>query len=110
MANSTSKQAVPATVSKLKITSNKEKGKTVNLIDGLVRLMYYESILQDSIKASIIFSDAGNAIEGKSVSEGLPLVGTEDFKLEMKDNNNEKLKVNMVVNSMTPLYLSLIHI
>ena len=50
MANSTSKQAVPATVSKLKITSNKEKGKTVNLIDGLVRLRYYESILQDTVR------------------------------------------------------------
>ena len=52
----------------------------------------------------IVFGDAGNAIDGKSVVEGLPLVGTEDFKLEMKDNNDEKLKVNMVVNSMTPLY------
>ena len=55
-------------------------------------------------KHLIVFGDAGNAIDGKSVVEGLPLVGTEDFKLEMKDNNEEKLKVNMVVNSMTPLY------
>ena len=74
------------------------------MVNGIIRLPYFESILQDSIKASIIFSDAGNAVDGKSVVEGLPLVGTEDFKLEMKDNNEEKLKVNMVVNSMTPVY------
>ena len=94
----------PATISKADVVSNSDPEKTASLVNGIVQLTYFESILQDSIKASIIFSDAGNAIEGKSVSEGLPLVGTEDFKLEMKDNNNEKLKVNMVVNSMTPLY------
>ena len=36
--------------------------------------------------------------------EGLPLVGTEDFKLEIEDNNDEKIKVNMIVNSITPVY------
>ncbi len=94
----------PATISKADVVSNSDTEKTASLVNGIVQLTYFESILQDSIKASIIFSDAGNAIEGKSVAEGLPLVGTEDFKLEMKDNNDEKLKVNMVVNSMTPLY------
>ena len=94
----------PATISKADVVSNLDTEKTASLTNGIVRLTYFESILQDSIKASIIFSDAGNAIDGKSVVEGLPLVGTEDFKLEMKDNNDEKLKVNMVVNSMTTLY------
>ena len=94
----------PATISKADVVSNSDTEKTANLVNGIIRLTYFESILQDSIKASLVFSDAGNAIDGKSVVEGLPLVGTEDFKLEMKDNNDEKLKVNMVVNSMTPLY------
>ena len=94
----------PATISKADIVSNSDTSKAASLVNGIIRLTYFESILQDSIKASIIFSDAGNAVDGKSVVEGLPLVGTEDFKLEMKDNNEEKLKVNMVVNSMTPLY------
>ena len=94
----------PATISKADVVSNSDTEKTASLVNGVVRLTYFESILQDSIKASLVFSDAGNAIDGKSVIEGLPLVGTEDFKLEMKDNNDEKLKVNMVVNSMTPLY------
>ena len=94
----------PATISKADIVSNSDTEKTASLVNGIVQLTYFESILQDSIKASIIFSDSGNAIDGKSVIEGLPLVGTEDFKLEMMDNNDEKLKVNLVVNSMTPLY------
>ena len=94
----------PATISKADVVSNLDTEKIASLTNGIVRLTYFESILQDSIKASLVFSDAGNAIDGKSVVEGLPLVGTEDFKLEMKDNNDEKLKVNMVVNSMTPLY------
>ena len=94
----------PATISKADVVSNSDTEKNASLVNGIIRLTYFESILQDSIKASIVFSDAGNAIDGKSVVEGLPLVGTEDFKLEMKDNNDEKLKVNMVVNSMTPLY------
>ena len=94
----------PATISKADVVSNSDTEKTAKLVNGIIRLTYFESILQDSIKASLVFSDAGNAIDGKSVVEGLPLVGTEDFKLEMKDNNDEKLKVNMVVNSMTPLY------
>ena len=94
----------PATISKADVVSNSDAEKTASLVNGIIRLTYFESILQDSIKASLVFSDAGNAIDGKSVVEGLPLVGTEDFKLEMKDNNDKKLKVNMVVNSMTPLY------
>jgi len=94
----------PATISKADVVSNSDTEKTASLVNGIISLTYFESILQDSIKASIIFGDAGNAIDGKSVVEGLPLIGTEDLKLEMMDNNEEKLKVNMVVNSMTPLY------
>ena len=94
----------PATISKADVVSNSDPEKTASLVNGIIRLTYYESILQDSVKASLVFSDAGNAIDEKSVIEGLPLVGTEDFRLEMMDNNDEKLKVNMVVNSMTPLY------
>ena len=94
----------PATISKAEVVSNSDPQKTASLVNGIINLTYFESILQDSIKASIVFGDAGNTVDEKSAVEGLPIVGTEDFKLEMKDNNDEKLKVNMVVNSMTPLY------
>tara|TARA_B100000035_G_scaffold84356_1_gene70899 strand:- start:1825 stop:3138 length:1314 start_codon:yes stop_codon:yes gene_type:complete len=103
MSNSTSRQAVPSTVSKLKVLSNKQTDKSVDLTNGLVRLMYYESILQDTVKSEIVFADTGNSIDDKSVLEGLPLVGTEDVELEFKDNNDTTLKINLNVNKVTPV-------
>ena len=103
MAN-TSKNSEPASITKADVTSNVNSQKSVGLTNGILRLTYHESILQDSIKAYIVFSDVGNAIDGKSVVEGLPLIGTEDFKLVFEDNNDEKIKVDMVVNKVTPLY------
>ena len=107
MANETgSRSTVPAQVSKAEIKAN-EGGTTVSLVNGFVSLMYYESILQDSVKADFIFADTGNSIDGKSVMEGLPVVGTEDFELEFEDNNGVKLQFGsdnntLIVNKVTP--------
>jgi hypothetical protein len=108
MANpSGSRSTVPAQVSKAEIISN-EGGTTASLLGGFVSLMYYESILQDSVKVDFIFTDTGNSIDGKSVMEGLPIVGTEDFELEFEDNKEVKLefggknKNTLIVNKVTP--------
>jgi len=101
MSNSTSKKAVPSTVSKLKVLSNKQKNKFVDLTNGLVRLMYYESVLQDTVRSEVVFADTGNSVDNKSVLEGLPLVGTEDVELEFTDNNDTTLKINLNVNKVT---------
>ena len=50
-----SKQAVPAFIDKLEVTSNKDQSKNVSLATGIVRVMYYESILQDTVKAEVTF-------------------------------------------------------
>jgi len=108
MANASgSRSTVPAQVSKAEIISN-EGGTTASLLGGFVSLMYYESILQDSVKVDFIFADAGNSVDGKSVMEGLPVVGTEDFELEFEDNKEVKLefggknKNTLIVNKVTP--------
>ena len=107
MTSSGSRSTVPAQVSKAEITSN-EGGTTANLVNGFVSLMYYESILQDSVKVDFIFTDTGNSVDGKSVMEGLPIVGTEDFELEFEDNQGIKLqffednKNTLIVNKVTP--------
>ena len=107
MTASGSKSTVPAQVSKAEIKAN-EGGKTANLVNGFVSLMYYESILQDSVKVDFIFTDTGNSVDGKSVMEGLPIVGTEDFELEFEDNQEIKLefggknKNTLIVNKVTP--------
>jgi len=107
MTASGSRSTVPAQVSKAEITSN-EGGTTANLLAGFVSLMYYESILQDSVKVDFIFADTGNSVKGKSVMEGLPIVGTEDFELEFEDNQEIKLEFGgknnntLIVNKVTP--------
>ena len=78
------KKSAPASITKAEVTSNADAGKTANLINGILRMTYYESILQDTIKTNIIFGDVGLAVDNKSVIEGLPLIGTEDIKLELK--------------------------
>ena len=98
------KKSAPASITKAEVTSNANAGKTANLVNGIIRMTYYESILQDSIKANIIFGDVGLAVDNKSVIEGLPLVGTEDFKLQFEDNNENKIRVKMNVNKVTPVY------
>ena len=107
MTASGSRSTVPAQVSKAEITPN-GGGKPASLVGGFVSLMYYESILQDSVKVDFIFADTGNSIDGKSVMEGLPIVGTEDFELKFEDNQEVKLefgsdnKNTLIVNKVTP--------
>ena len=103
MSNSTQDSA-PASVTKADVISNVDTEKSVSLVNGILRLTYHESILQDSVKAYVVFSDVGNSIEGKSTVEGLPLIGTEDFRLEFEDNNEEKIRVSMNVNKVAPIY------
>ena len=100
-----SNAALPSTVTKAEIKSNKG-GKTASLTNGFVQLYYYESILQDSIKADFMYADSGNTVDGKSAMEGLPIVGTEDFTIEFEDNIGNKLKFEdpngFIVNKVTP--------
>ena len=98
------KKSAPASITKAEVTSNVDTGKTANLVNGILRMTYYESILQDSVKANVIFGDVGLAVDNKSVIEGLPLIGTEDIKLEFEDNNENKIRVKMNVNKVTPVY------
>ena len=99
-----SKKSEAGNITKADVTSNSNSQKSVGLANGILRLTYYESILQDSIKAFVVYGDVGNAIDQKSAVEGLPIIGTEDFRLEFEDNNENKIKVDMVVNSVTPIY------
>ena len=101
MAASGSQSTQPAQVSKANITPN-NGGPPASLLGGFVQIMYYESILQDSVKVDFIYADTGNSLNGKSVMEGLPMVGTEDFQLEFEDIQEVKLEFNLIVNKITP--------
>ena len=83
------------------ILDKKDPSRSVSVAGGFVEMRYYESILQDGIQASFLFSDAGNSIDGKTVSEGLPLNGGETFQFKAKDNNETTLEFEMIVGNDT---------
>lgn len=97
------KSAEPSLLQRIDIISNKDKSKTASVVGGTIRLMYYESILQDSIKATVTFADVGNSIDGKTVLEGLPIVGQEKVYLKFTDNNESTLDIVLYVNKVTPM-------
>jgi len=102
-----SKLAESSNINEFVIVSNKDQGNTVDIKTGIVNLLYYESILQDTIKVTATFADTGNSISGssgntKSVLEGLPLVGQETTKLKFTDGADNQIKVDLYVNKITP--------
>lgn len=99
----TTKSAQPSFIEKFDIVSNKSQGKTVSVVNGAVRLMYYESILQDTVRLTYTFADSGNTIDSKTALEGLPIVGQENVSVKFKDNNENSLELTMYVNKVTPL-------
>jgi len=100
-----SKAALPAFregegagVKKLTLASNEKKGKTVDITTGLMDFSYYESILQDVVRASVTFTDTGDSVDGKSVMEGLPVYGEEKVFIQIEDNNKKVIEVELYVN------------
>ena len=98
-----SKKAESSNVTKLDIKSNTSGSVSLLTGNALIRIMYFESILQDTVKATVVFADTGNSVNGKSIIEGLPLVGTEEVNLAIRDNNDNEVKVNLYVNKVTPV-------
>lgn len=96
----TSKKGESGNIRSLSIASN--KSGQVDISTGISELRYYESILQESVRVQLQFVDSGNSVNGKSVIEGLPLVGTEKTKVVIEDNNENKISLDLYVNSVTP--------
>jgi hypothetical protein len=109
----TIRSALPAEVVKIDIFSNEDPKKKVDLRAGLVRLNYYESILQDTVRVALTYVDSGSTIEkdDKLVSavEGLPIVGEERVELIFTDNNENEISFTMegdnslYINKYTPV-------
>jgi hypothetical protein len=98
-----SKSAEASFIDRIDIISNKDPSKTVSVANGTIRLMFYESILQDTIRATVTFADTGNAIDDKTALEGLPIVGQEKVQIKFRDNNDQTLDLVLYVNKVTPL-------
>jgi len=99
--------AEPSAIKSVSIISNKT-GEAVDISPGISMLMYFESILQDTLRVTIRFVDSGDSTkEGKTVREGLPLVGQERVEIEFEDNNEIAIgadpKLVLYVNKITPV-------
>ena len=90
-------------IESISITSNEDEGKQVSIQDGTAAVLYYESILQDSIRATVTFTDTGGTVDDKTAMEGLTIVGQENVQVQLRDNNDVELKVTMYINAITPL-------
>ena len=80
------------------LNSNEKSGNSVNIATGIINFAYYESLLQDCIRAQVSFMDTGNSIDKKTVMEGLPVYGTEKTSIICEDNNGETIEVELYVN------------
>ena len=90
-------------IEKIDITSNEDESKKISITNSVAAFLYYESILQDSIRATVTFTDTGGSVDNKTATEGLPIVGQENVSIKVTDNNDNELKMILYVNSVTPL-------
>ena len=100
----TTRQSLPAFIEQVTVASNSDQGKTVDLSTGVIRLQYWESILQDGIRATVMYGDSGNTIDEKTAIDGLPIVGQERVQLKFTDNNEETLEMVLYVNKVKPFF------
>ena len=113
--------AEPALLQSVTVISNEKKTSNVSLLGGTVRVLYWESILADTVSASVIFTDSGNTMTrtkkgqgaGKrkkkvSAVEGLPITGGETVELKFTDNSENTISFNkdgnnLFINSIAPI-------
>ena len=102
------KAAEAGFIKEISISSN-EGCKAVSLQGGFFELKYYESIMSNTVKATLIYTDSGDTIDGKTARSGLPIVKDEMVTLKFEDNNkntlefSEKKKNELYVKKVTPL-------
>jgi hypothetical protein len=93
-------------VSTINIISNDQKTNQ-DIKNVWTDIYYYESVLQETIRTSVMYVDAGTSVEKdgkqKTILEGLPIVGQEKVLLKIKDANNIELKLTLYVNKITPV-------
>ena len=101
------KKAEEGDLKSILITGNGEGGDQSNLAKVTTAFYYYESILDNTIRVRLTYTDSGSSLEkdGNTVSilEGLPIVGTENVNVVFEDANEEKIDVTLFVNSVEPL-------
>ena len=103
------KDSDPAIISTVSVASNKDPKRIVDLAPGVSVLQYFESILADTVRVSVNYTDTGNTIKSEdddtvmAAVEGLPIVGTETCRVIIEDNNGNEIDLELFVNKVTPI-------
>ena len=75
-------------------------------VQNAANVQYSESMFTDTIEVDYIVGNVSGGVRGKTLMEGLPLVGTEDFVLEIADAIGNSISVDLNVNKVTPKTLN----
>ena len=103
------KASDPAIISTVLVTSNKDQSRAVDLAGGVSVLQYFESILADTVRVSVNYTDTGHTVKSEdddtvmAAVEGLPIVGTETCKVIIEDNNENEIDLELFVNKVSPI-------
>ena len=104
----TTRQFKDVDIKEFTIISNDQSTREDKIPDMLTDLYYYESILNETIRTSIVLADTGNTVQKggvkKTLLEGLPLVGQEKATVKLADANGVELKFDVYVNKITPMF------
>ena len=98
MTKNVGKAAEAGFIKDLTIASNQGE-KNVSLLLGFVELRYFESIMDNTLKVTVLYSDSGDTIDGKTARSGLPIVGEETVSLKIEDNNKNTLDFSTKKNN-----------
>jgi hypothetical protein len=79
-------------------------GGEVDFLNGIYSIHYYEDLLEDCVRATVILVDSVGTINGTTALDGLPIVGQEKVELTINDNNNNAKSVVLFVNSVKPYF------
>lgn len=94
--------SAPAQIKSYSISSN--ENKPAELVAGIIRLQYFESLLNNTISSNILYVDTGGAVDGKTVLDGLPLVGEgEKSRFIIEDNKGNELEVTLYATEVNPI-------
>lgn len=99
-----SKAAEAGNINKFVIHAN-GGGKSIDISGGVATLMYYESILENCIKATVVIADTGygdTKLNDKGILAGLPMRGGEKVYLKFIDGYGNTIALD---NDTKALYV-----
>ena len=94
----------PGSVDRFQLTGNTSAANSKDMSPGITDFRYYESIFSNNITATAVIAETGFESDGDKSSpspgtiDSLPIRGGERTDIEIRDSENNKLKLEMYVN------------